>query len=193
MTNHQWTGPTKAAESMHPDLRWENPALFNIVYNPDNGEFRWVKIPRGARRDGVCGTIHTDRRGYRSRIISAGGYSYKAHRIAWFKVYGLPIPKEIDHVDGDGTNNAIKNLRASDSSKNKRNRHMQSNNVSGFTGVRRHSNGNGWIAAIQVNGKSIHLGYFMNLEEAIRARVSAEQKYNFTPRHGRKKRNYHEC
>ncbi len=183
---------TNARDEKWSDLRWENPSLFNITYDPETGEFRWIKIPRGANRNGVCGSTHTDRNGYKSRLIHTGGYSYKAHRLAWFKTYGLPIPEEIDHIDGDATNNAIRNLRASDGSRNKRNRHMQSNNVSGFTGVRKHSNGSGWNATIQVNGKVIHLGYFMNLEEAIRARVSAEQKYNFTPRHGRKKRANHE-
>jgi hypothetical protein len=44
-------------------------------------------------------------------------------------------------------------------------------------------------ARIKVNGKSKHLGYFKNKEEAIAAREAANIKYNFHENHGRKEIN----
>ena len=35
----------------------------------------------------------------------------RAHRLAWFKVYGEFPKKEIDHINGDRADNRIENLR----------------------------------------------------------------------------------
>lgn len=171
---------------------WDNPELDNINYDPVSGGFWWVKVPRGAKADGSCGSVHKDARGYRSVYIKAGKYRYRAHRIAWYKVYGLPVPDEIDHLDGDATNNKISNLKKSDSLDNKRNRHMQKNNSSGVTGVRKSSVGRGWDVNIQVRGERIYLGYFMDFDKAASVRLQAEKEYGFTSRHGKNKRADHE-
>lgn len=48
-------------------------------------------------------------------------------------------------------------------------------NKTGHTGIS--ISNNKFRARIQLNGKSIHLGYFNSLEQAIQARKEAEQKY----------------
>lgn len=50
-------------------------------------------------------------------------------------------------------------------------------NTSGRTGVYWFNRVGKWIAAIVVNGKQIHLGYFINFEDAVEAREKAEIKY----------------
>ena len=58
------------------------------------------------------------------------------------------------------------------------------NNTSGVTGVVRHSKKDKWVAQITVNQKSIYLGYYDLIEDAIRARSKAEIKYRFHDNHG---------
>lgn len=75
--------------------------------------------------------------------------------------------KLIDHRDGNGLNNLPSNLRIATSTENSRNRRKNSNNQSGYKGVcwcaRK------WRAAIRVNGKLKHLGYFENVTDAALA------------------------
>ena len=99
------------------------------------------------------------------------------HRIILERKLGRPLtPGEIvDHVDGDVLNNRRSNLRLATHTDNMRNRKLQVNNKSGYTGVRiRRSR---WVAEIRVNGKKIHLGYFDNAEDAYKAYQNAASKY----------------
>lgn len=57
------------------------------------------------------------------------------------------------------------------------NRRMFKNNSSGFTGVVHDKKTDHWVVSIQVNKKSIYLGYFLKKEDAINARKEAEIKY----------------
>ncbi len=54
---------------------------------------------------------------------------------------------------------------------------VQKNNKSGYTGVHWEKSKNQWGAEITINGKSIFLGRFNNIEDAIDARKKAEEKY----------------
>ncbi len=76
--------------------------------------------------------------------------------------------KEIDHIDGDGLNNQRKNLRWSSHSQNLRNRDIQLNNKSGFTGVSLHKCGK-WRACCYLNKKQYHLGLFDDIIKAANA------------------------
>lgn len=50
-------------------------------------------------------------------------------------------------------------------------------NTSGYTGVCWSKSMNSWFARIVVNYKEIILGYYSNIEDAIKARKEAEEKY----------------
>ena len=81
----------------------------------------------------------------------------------------------IDHIDGDRTNNRIENLRLATKAENGWNRqHLDKRNSSGFTGVYWCIRDQKWRARIKVNGKNIHIGYFTNKQDAIAARRLAE-------------------
>lgn len=41
-----------------------------------------------------------------------------------------------------------------------------------------------WFAQIKVDGKTKSLGHFDNIDDAVQARLEAEQVYGFTERHG---------
>jgi hypothetical protein len=54
------------------------------------------------------------------------------------------------------------------------------NNTSGRTGVYWNKNLSKWLAYIRLEGKSRHLGYFIDFEDAVKARESAElEVYGF--------------
>ena len=53
----------------------------------------------------------------------------------------------------------------------------QSNNKSGITGVCFYKRENRWVARINVDKKNINIGYFVNKEDAINARMNAEIRY----------------
>lgn len=83
----------------------------------------------------------------------------------------------IDHINHKLFDNRKLNLRAVTTQQNSMNASLSKNNTSGITGVTWHSRDKVWYARIKVDYKYIHLGYFNNFEDAIKARKEAEEKY----------------
>lgn len=65
---------------------------------------------------------------------------------------------------------------------------LPKNNSSGHKGISWDKSRSLWSAYIQVHGKKIHLGRFADLEEAVKARIRAEETY-FEPLINLKKEN----
>ncbi len=152
-----------------------------LDYDPEIGFFTWK--PRGIPK--FDNRFAGRRAGAQSRYegIMINHKRYSAHRLAWFHYYG-EWPDHIDHIDGDGLNNRIANLRSVTNTVNSRNQRMHSTNTSGFNGVYLTKNGDRWWASIKVDGKQIGLGTFENIADAAEARKAADIKYGFTERHG---------
>lgn len=91
----------------------------------------------------------------------------------------VPIKKgeRIDHKNGNPLDNQKSNLRIVNASQNAMNYKIPSNNTSGVRGVIFDKACNKWRAEIKINGKSIYLGRYIQLEAAIAARKEAEEKY----------------
>ncbi len=83
----------------------------------------------------------------------------------------------IDHINRNKTDNRKSNLRECTQLENNRNIGLAKNNSSGFTGVGYDKKNKKWTARIVVNYKDIHLGRFLNKEDAIKTRLQAELKY----------------
>ena len=118
--------------------------------------------------------------------IKLAGKTLYAHRIIWEMVHG-PIPDglEIDHINGDGRDNSLKNLRLVTSVENSKNMPKPRTNTSGIVGVGWRRADKAWGATIGVGGKTKHLCYSHCLGKAIKARKAAEVKYGFHENHGR--------
>jgi hypothetical protein len=107
---------------------------------------------------------------------------YLAHRVIWAMRYGEWPEGTIDHIDGDGTNNRIDNLRDVSGKDNSRNCRLSRNNTSGVNGVWKQADR--YVAEIMVNRKKLSLGSFDTLEEAAAARKAADRIYGFYETHG---------
>jgi hypothetical protein len=152
-----------------------------LRYNPDTGDFTWRVSRRGTARAGsVAGSIND--RGY-WRVMYCGKSHY-AHRLAWLYMHGEFPPGEIDHINHIKDDNRLSNLRLATSKDNNRNRGLSSSNTSGFTGVVWHKRNCKWRAQMKRNCKSITLGEFDNIEDAVAARRAANIKYKFHKNHG---------
>ena len=84
------------------------------------------------------------------------GYKGKAvliHRLAWELYYGEPAPECIDHINGNGLDNRITNLRAADNSKNQMNTGVTVKNRLGKKGIFPVRGGKMFRAEVCVGGR----------------------------------------
>ena len=99
------------------------------------------------------------------RAVEVGGVTYPEHSIVYLMHYGF-IPKIIDHVNNNQTDNKIENLRQATSVQNAWNAKLSSKNTSGAKGVSFRKDRNVWVARLQAHAKSIYLGYFKSKDDA---------------------------
>lgn len=149
-------------------------------YNPETGIFK--RKTRGIRNK--TGSV-VKRQNTSYLAIHIGGKKYSAHRLAWLYHYGKWPSNVIDHINGDGLDNRIENLRDVDITTNLRNQSIAKNNKSGICGVFFAKTQSRWMATICENGKNIYLYYGEDFLEACCRRKSAENKHGYHENHGR--------
>lgn len=113
------------------------------------------------------------------------GAPFRAHRIVWAMTTGSWPKEQIDHINGDKTDNRFANLREATDLQNRRNMKRPHTNKSGVCGVCWHKGDQKWVVQISHAGKRIRLGGFASLSDAASARKAAEIKYGYHPNHGR--------
>jgi len=107
------------------------------------------------------------------------GKKYLAHRIAWFIHTGKWPKNEIDHINGNRSDNRIANLRDVDRRTNVHNqRNPQKGNKSGFLGVFWNKQRNNWVAKICSHKKTKFLGGYATAYEAHLAYLDAKKIYH---------------
>lgn len=158
----------------------------HLTYDSETGLFVWNKWNGGRSVKGsLAGDIHPG--GFRR--IAVCGKRYKAHRLAWLYMTGEFPKHEIDHINGDPSDNSWSNLREVSHSENMRNMKRHKTNTSGQTGVyliKKYLPIEKWRAQIVFNNRNIQLGTYTDYESAVAARKKAEIEFGFHKNHGRR-------
>lgn len=143
-------------------------------YDPDTGQLR-RKIRMGSRGavGALVGSIGSE--GY--RVVCIDGERYYAHRLIWLHVYGMWPNAQVDHVDGDRSNNCLSNLRDVNASQNQQNlRGARRNSSTGIKGVFWSDRSKKYTVQIGINGKRKSLGLFSDIDVAAGVYARAASK-----------------
>lgn len=143
-----------------------------LSYDQETGEIKWKKPPHHLIKPGDNAGFF-EPRGY--LVIQFKKTFFKGHRIAWAIVNNEFPSGEIDHIDGNPSNNKISNLRVVDRSKNQMNRRISTNNKSGIKGVHFCKSKQKWISRISCGKSRIHIGQFDSFDEAFQKRKEIEK------------------
>ena len=131
------------------------------IFDYRDGEL-YSKVNNGKRRIGdKCGSINSN--GYLQTRVSCK--SYVNHRLIFLMHYGF-LPKCIDHIDNNRTNNKIENLRPATISENGMNQRIRSDNTAGVKNVYFNKRDGTWQVQITLNGKKMHFGYYKDIDYA---------------------------
>lgn len=167
-----------------------------LRYEPETGKLFWLPRPREMfptqRGTSTWNSRYANQeaftalsRGYHvGRIFDM---MFRRNRLAWVIHHGeWPIDGyDVDHVNGNPSDDRIANLRAVPHHVNNQNNRKPTNNSSGFVGVSPCKKSRKWEAYITANKKHIRIGTFDTLEAASVARKAAEVELGFHPNHGR--------
>jgi len=151
---------------------------------PETGCIFWIK----GNRTGEQAFTYLGKRGYHvSTFRHEGGCTtLAAHRVAWALYHGEWPSGQIDHINGNRTDNRLSNLRDVVNAENAKNMAMKRNNTSGVNGVYLHRQTGKWCAQINAFGKAVGLGLFTEKRDAVIARKAAERVLGYAPGHGRR-------
>lgn len=135
------------------------------------GKYSWSVLRANKRKD--WGTYY-----YASSCTCKKETGYALlHRF----IMNAPKNKVIDHINRETHDMRKDNMRVCDRSFNCSNKKVMSNNLSGHRGIILNNYGTRktpkWDVSISCNSHRIHLGYYDNLDDAIRARNEGEIKY----------------
>ena len=97
--------------------------------------------------------------------------SYRHGRLIWFYMVGHWPKGEVDHIDGNSSNNKLNNLRDVTSGQNKFNM-----NRIGYT-IRKNRRKK-YFVRVRVEGREISIGYFLTTKEARKQYVKAKIKHH---------------
>jgi hypothetical protein len=140
-----------------------------VRYDPGTGHF--VR-PNGERLpESLAGR-------YGRLQINVDGTLRYAARVAFAYVHGVWPEGQVDHINGDHTDNRIGNLRVLTNAQNAQNRRRaREDNSTGYLGVSfdKRKVARPYRARIMVNDRMVSLGYFDTAEEAHSAYLVAKR------------------
>lgn len=146
----------------------------NELFDYKEGELYWkVRKSQRSKIGSKCGYVASD--GYMTTTIN--GKSYKNHRIIYMMFNGF-LPEYIDHINGNLLDNRIENLRPATVTQNQYNQSKRKDNTSGVKGVTWSKLHKKWIARLNANKKTIHVGLFDDINEADKSLQEARKLYH---------------
>lgn len=158
-----------------------------LDYDPDTGAMTWkprndAKTNWNDRFAGKPAFACDNGRGYLTGSIF--NVPHLGHRVVWAWMTGEWPSGQIDHINGVKSDNRWCNLRDVSEAENKLNQRKPRSNTTGHMGVFLHRPSGRWRACIGFQRKTVHLGYFDEFDDAVRARKAAEVRLGFHKNHG---------
>lgn len=140
-------------------------------YNPDTGLFTRIKKTSSTAR--VGDVLSHLKAGYICTSIL--GVTYRVHRLAFVYMNGEWPEFDVDHINGDPSDNRWANLRSATRTQNNQNQsEARSNSSTGYLGVSKSKNK--FEARIVIDGKKRHIGNFSTAELAHAAYLEVKRK-----------------
>lgn len=162
-----------------------------LWYSPKTGLIFWRERSRKWFASDAACAVWNKRFAGRLAFVSTTSKGYKqgrvlyrlylAHRVAWLMMTGAWPEDEVDHDNGDRTDNRFKNLFETTSAGNKKNAKLSCRNTSGAPGVSWDARRKRWHVRV---GRE-HVGYFKELDAARKARTAAAHDAGYHKNHGR--------
>lgn len=140
-------------------------------YLPESGTLVWKH--KTGRRVVIGSTAgHITPFGYIS--VAVDRIKYQAHRLIWLHQYGCWPSGDVDHINGNRSDNRLENLRDVSRRVNLQNRRdAMHKSASGLLGVTfRPNRKSKWVAEIVVDGVKKYIGAYSTKEEAHAAYIS---------------------
>ncbi|WP_396622949.1 HNH endonuclease [Marinobacter sp. W-8] len=168
-----------------------------LHYNPDTGILTWLERPAhhfktklsqkrinsrfAGTQAGCTAETHKD---YIKHFIRIDSKLYTTSRVIWLYMTGNWPENNVDHIDGDPTNNRWENLRDVPQAVNLKNKAVYKNNKSGITGILIKPNGK-YLAYYSKDNRQ-YQRTFSDLDIAIDWRTSnLTDVGGYSDRHGR--------
>lgn len=144
-----------------------------LRYEPETGNF--IRLVQTSRRIKV-GDVAGGKNAIGYIQVSVAGHVCLAHRLAWFYMTGEWPKDQIDHINGDRSDNRWSNLREADKALNMQNqrRAPKHNRSTGLLGASKSRYG--YRSQIWISDQHYHLGYYKTAEEAHQAYLVAKRK-----------------
>lgn len=140
--------------------------LFHEYFDYKDGHLYWKK--KSARWTVIGSPVATYEMPNGYLRVGLKGKRYYLHRVIYTMFHG-EMPTNVDHIDGNRSNNSKENLRAATKQNNNMNRMKSSGTSSKYKGVHWRKDRERWTAQIKVDGKCIRLGCFDSEEDAALA------------------------
>lgn len=161
-------------ESSPTFLRWQTRPASHFQ---DDRRFRQANARCAGKPAGTITYLSDGSRHVGTVYI--GSTMYSLSRIVFALANGYdPASKDVDHIDGDRSNNNPSNLRAVTHAQNCMNRNTGRNPASGVTGVYWNQKLERYLVFIRANGVQQYLGCYADKEDAVTARREGEEKYH---------------
>jgi hypothetical protein len=161
------------------------PALLRnlLRYEPETGKLVWLARPV-EMFENCMQSAESRAKAWNTRwanveafVSPSQGYRYgrifrqiyPSHRVIWAMQAGFWPDVDIDHINGNRSDNRWSNLRCANRSENLRNKGLCGRNKSGVKGVSWDAKWEKWRATINVNRRQTNLGRFVELADAAAA------------------------
>lgn len=143
------------------DLTFEQVSE-QVAYDPESGAITWRLSKKGNKGAGsVAGCVNQKLGHWIIGILRARVYG---HRVAWLLSHGEWPSAQIDHINGDRTDNRLCNLRECSHAENQQNGRRE--NQTGLAGVEYCADIGKFRSRVRVSGVRYDCGYHQTAEDA---------------------------